>query len=406
MLYSFFSIMPIFVNLFWFIVLLIEARQNNSKRFLALFFGVMIVNYTAHWIYFNRQYELYTIIDSIWVFTSLASYPLYYWYIRTLTTDVEIDWRRSRVLIPAFLTALFSATVYLLMSPQEIDTFIHGILYHEPGYPPPYSPLVRLQMFRLTLFQVIFVLQAILSLYFGLKLIREFHAKIKRYYSDIEGKELKPIKWMMIFMTFASFISSASSIIEKDYFITHPLLLAIPSITHSIFLFGVGYVGYKQRFSIQYFTEEVKANDKKIAQKTTQLAPELSVKERSRVSKGLQTLLEEKQIYKNPDLRLSDVALMLGTNRTYLSRTVNDEMNTNFCDLINDYRVKHAKVLLENSDEKTSLEEIALLSGFNGTSSFYRIFKEKTDLTPGKYRTICASQKEKAVQEKTPVPHS
>ena len=76
MLYSFFSIMPIFVNLFWFIVLLIEAKQNNSKRFLALFFGVMIVNYTAHWIYFNQQYELYTIIDSIWVFTSLASYPL------------------------------------------------------------------------------------------------------------------------------------------------------------------------------------------------------------------------------------------------------------------------------------------------------------------------------------------
>ena len=183
-------------------------------------------------------------------------------------------------------------------------------------------------------------------------------------------------------------------------------MLAIPSITHSIFLFGVGYVGYKQRFSIQYFMQEVEANDQKIVQQTSELVPELSVKERSRINKGLQTLLEEKQIYKNPDLRLSDVALMLGTNRTYLSRTVNDEMNTTFCDLINDYRVKHAKSLLEKTDEKTSLEEIALLSGFNGTSSFYRIFKEKTDLTPGKYRTICASQKEKAVQEKTPVPHS
>jgi AraC-like DNA-binding protein len=399
MLYSFFSIMPVFVNLFWFIVLLLEARQNNSKRFLTLFFGVMIVNYTAHWLYFNRQYELYTFIDSIWVFTSLASYPLYYWYIRTLTTDVQINWRRSRVLIPAFLTALFSAIVYLLMSPQEIDTFIHGIMYDEPGYHPPYSLLVRLQMFRLKLFQVIFVLQAILSLYFGLKLIREFHAKIKRYYSDIEGKDLNPIKWMMVLMTFASFISSASSIIEKDYFIVHPVLLAIPSITHSIFLFGVGYVGYKQKFSIQYFTQEVKENDQRIAQQTTKLIPDLSVKEMSRLNKGLQKLLKEKQIYKNPDLHLSDVALMLGTNRSYLSRVVNDEMHTSFCDLINDYRVRHAKALLEKADEEIPLEEIASMSGFNGTSSFYRIFKEKTGLTPGKYRQNCLNQKKNAMQK-------
>lgn len=395
MVYSFFSIMPVFVNLFWFIVLLPEAKQNNSKRFLAIFFAVMIVNYTAHWLYFNKEYELYTLFDSIWVFTSLSSYPLYYWYIRVLTTDAKIDWRRSRVLIPAFLTALFSAIVYLLMSPQEIETFIHGILYHEPAYPPPYSPLVRLQMFRLTLFQVIFVLQAILTLYFGLKLIHQFHAKIKRYYSDIEGKDLNPIKWMMIFMAFASFISSASSIIQKDYFIVHPILLAIPSITHSIFLFGVGYVGYKQKFSIQYFTQEVDANDQRIAQQTTKLIPDLSVKEISRLNKGLQTLLEKKQIYTNPDLRLSDVALMLGTNRSYLSRTINDEMNTSFCELINDYRVKHAKALLENSDDEISMEDIASMSGFNGLSSFYRVFKEKTGLTPGKYRQNCLNQKEK-----------
>jgi len=406
MLYSFFSIMPVFVNLFWFIVLLLEAKQNTSKRFLTIFFGVMIVNYTAHWLYFNRQYELYTFIDSIWVFTSLASYPLYYWYIRTLTTDVEINWRRSRVLIPAFLTALFSAIVYLLMSPQEIDTFIHGIMYDEPGYHPPYSLLVRLQMFRLRLFQVIFVLQAILSLYFGLKLIREFHAKIKRYYSDIEGKDLNPIKWMMIVMTFASFISSASSIIEKDYFIIHPFLLAIPSITHSIFLFGVGYVGYKQKFSIQYFTEEVHVNDQRIAQHITKLVPDLSVKEMSRLNKGLQKLLEEKQIYKNPDLRLSDVALMLGTNRSYLSRVVNDEMNTSFCELINDYRIRHAKSLLEKADEEIPLEDIASMAGFNGTSSFYRVFKEKTGLTPGKYRQHCLNQKEDSMQQEATIPGS
>jgi AraC-like DNA-binding protein len=115
----------------------------------------------------------------------------------------------------------------------------------------------------------------------------------------------------------------------------------------------------------------------------------------SRLNKGLQKLLKDKQIYTNPDLHLSDVALMLGTNRSYLSRVINDEMNTNFCELINDYRVKHAKALLENSDDDISMEDIASMSGFNGISSFYRVFKEKTGLTPGKYRQNYLNQKEK-----------
>jgi AraC-like DNA-binding protein len=389
--------MPVFVNLFWFTILILESKQNNSKRFLTVFFGVMIVNYTAHWLYFNKDYELYTIVDSIWVFTSLASYPLYYWYIRTLTTDVQINWRRSLVLIPAFVTALYSAIIYLLMSPQEIDTFIHGVMYDEPGYPPPYSLLIRLQMFRLKLFQVIFVLQAILCVYLGITLIREFHAKIGQYYSNIEGKDLNPIKWMMILMLFASFISSASSIIEKDYFIVHPILLAIPSITHSIFLFGVGYVGYKQKFSIQHFIQDVQANDQKIPLQSMKLATDLSGKEISRLNKRLQTLLDNNQIYNNPDLRLSDIALTMGTNRSYLSRLINDEMGTTFCELINDYRVRHAKSLLENSNEEISLDEIASMSGFNSTSSFYRIFKEKTGLAPGKYRQNYLNQKTRTI---------
>jgi len=41
-----------------------------------------------------------------------------------------------------------------------------------------------------------------------------------------------------------------------------------------------------------------------------------------------------------------------------------------------------------------------LCRAFNGTSSFYRIFKEKNNLTPGKYRTICASQKKKQCRKK------
>lgn len=52
--------------------------------------------------------------------------------------------------------------------------------------------------------------------------------------------------------------------------------------------------------------------------------------------------------------------------------------------LINYYRVENAKNLLRNTE--TSISYISYNSGFESNSSFYRIFKETTGLSPGKYR--------------------
>lgn len=133
MVYNFFSIMPIFVALFWVVTLLIDRNKNNSKRFLAFFLSLSVFNYFAHWLYFNHQYSFYIVFDGLWIFTSLAGYPLYYYYIRLLTTDTKINLRWSWLILPATLLSVFSIVVYQFMSPQEKEIFIQGILYHHPG---------------------------------------------------------------------------------------------------------------------------------------------------------------------------------------------------------------------------------------------------------------------------------
>lgn len=150
------STLPMFVCLFWVMLLLIDRQQMNlSKRFLVFFFSVSFVNYFSHTAYFNHQYQLYTVFDSIWCFTSLSVFPLYYLYIRLLTLDARVKWKWALVLIPSLSVALLSAVIYLLMSPDEVQTFVHGVLYSEPGYEPPYSSLIRLQLFRMSLFKVV-----------------------------------------------------------------------------------------------------------------------------------------------------------------------------------------------------------------------------------------------------------
>ncbi|HCF81834.1 MAG TPA: hypothetical protein DER39_09040, partial [Porphyromonadaceae bacterium] len=81
MTHYFFTVMPLFVVFFWLILFLLDFRRNDTaKRFLTLFLGVALVNYLAHWFYFNHNYPVYRLLDSVWVFTSLAVYPLYYYY--------------------------------------------------------------------------------------------------------------------------------------------------------------------------------------------------------------------------------------------------------------------------------------------------------------------------------------
>lgn len=61
---------------------------------------------------------------------------------------------------------------------------------------------------------------------------------------------------------------------------------------------------------------------------------------------------------------------MVGTNHTYLSRVINDELDTNFRDLIKGYRLKYAKSLLEDSESTISMEELSIGIGLQRQEFF------------------------------------
>lgn len=95
-------------------------------------------------------------------------------------------------------------------------------------------------------------------------------------------------------------------------------------------------------------------------------------------------LFEKERIYLNPHLRLSHVAAMANSNRTYVSRLFNDNHGKTFFEFVNGYRVSHAKSLLETSDEK--LDVISEKSGFSSRQSFHRVFSKMAGCTPEQYR--------------------
>ena len=89
--------------------------------------------------------------------------------------------------------------------------------------------------------------------------------------------------------------------------------------------------------------------------------------------------------YTRPGLTITDVANDLLTNRTYLSGYINTTYDTTFREWITRLRIEYAKRLLLGSPELT-VQDVSERSGFQSTSHFIRIFKERTACPPAKWR--------------------
>ena len=96
-------------------------------------------------------------------------------------------------------------------------------------------------------------------------------------------------------------------------------------------------------------------------------------------------VMEERQLYLNLNLKVTDLAALLGTNRSAISNCINSQRNCSFPQFVNTYRVAHAKDLLCTQPD-IKIAEVWVKAGFSSEASFYRIFKAITGITPTDWR--------------------
>ena len=98
-----------------------------------------------------------------------------------------------------------------------------------------------------------------------------------------------------------------------------------------------------------------------------------------------ETMLAEKP-FLNSNLKVADLAALMGTNSRYISRCINICENRSFSDFVNDYRIEHAKQLMIQHP-KIKVGSAGTASGFSNEQTFFRIFKQATGQTPGDWRS-------------------
>ena len=132
------------------------------------------------------------------------------------------------------------------------------------------------------------------------------------------------------------------------------------------------FFNWKKRSILLYGTS--KYGDKKIQGQEAHL-----------LTKKLNTLIKEEELFKNADLKMSDVAKELHILPHKLSQLINDNLGKNFTLFINEHRIDEAKKMIA-THSNIKLEAIGYDCGFNSKSTFYSVFKRITGTTPSKYK--------------------
>ena len=311
--------------------------------------------------------------------------PLHLMYIGVLT-DSRIKFARLHWLhfVPFILFKIYYLQVFFL-SKEELNNIIMQVEQNNP-------PL------HLLISGVAVAVQGLIYVIVALFVFREYLQKIKLTFSTIEKINLNWLKYftiMALFVWIIVFVEEISRIISID---TGAISFLVPVLT-SIFVYATGYIGmfkteifqqydiYNNIHAIQDMTVAFNSSREEIDTTSKYQKSGLSPEKADEYLNRLKKLMEEDEIYTNPDITLKDLSEHLDTSTHNISEVINTRLNQNFFDFINRYRIEKVKKdLLDKSKEHYTLFAIAVDAGFNSKSGFNAIFKRYTGQTPSEYR--------------------
>jgi AraC-like DNA-binding protein len=363
---------PVYVTLFWAIILSTYSRKTHlPKKFLGWFMIVAFVVYLSHLFYFEQEFNVYYYLDSLYTLVYLMVYPVSHVYVRLLTVDNNLSFKKHSVhLLAPVIISLLTLAGYIIMDKEEGLNYVATVL--KGGSPVTISHLYMKSIYILGRFAFLF--QVVLYFYLNFKLIRTNNLKLQDYYSSMENRNLNWVQLFNISLAITSISSISLVILGREVFMLNENYLVFPSVVFTAMLFVVGYLGNSQNSA---FTEAVEDTGY-IPGTENKTSPALLRSE-------LRRLFEKDKIFQNPDLKIWDVCDIIGTNRTYISKIINNEYGKNFCGFVNHYRVDHAKSMAQEN-KKLSNEEIAYLSGFGSLKSVNRAFLEIEGVSLREYR--------------------
>ncbi|MBO4917433.1 MAG: helix-turn-helix transcriptional regulator [Bacteroidales bacterium] len=98
--------------------------------------------------------------------------------------------------------------------------------------------------------------------------------------------------------------------------------------------------------------------------------------------------MRKERPYLDDSFTMTRLATEMMTNKSMLSKTINEKAGKNFCRYVNTYRIQYAVSLMKR-DRMLKVSELSMMSGFHSLASFNMAFKLIMNDTPSEYmRTL------------------
>ena len=349
------------------LTLLVIAKEKKSlsdRLFLSwllvltVHFSLLYVRYSGlHW-----EYPHFLGLDTSF---GLLHIPILFLYIRSLTSEDR----------PKLAELVIHFTPFMIINiPLATDFYFLSAEDKKLVY------TAALEVRRISITDVLIILQSVLYFYFSVRAVNLYHARIKASFSALEGINLFWIQkiivvfavgfgFKMIFnlLVFAGFIEG--EIFEKSVVGVFCLLLL--------------YLGYHGIRSTSIFQKHQVPSTEKNQYEKSGLKQDDILAHLSRVEK----FMESEKPYLNENLTLSELGEELNLSVNHLSQVINQGAEKSFYDFINEYRVREVKKKLSSGDyAHLKLLAVAFECGFKSKSTFNTFFKKTTGVTPSDFR--------------------
>ena len=362
----------LFLNLYGSFFLFSASNKKFKNRFfLALFFFNSFVLFVGHFLSFNEYWNVFRYFDFIFLASLLAFYPLYYLYLFSAFNFYIVKSKWIYHFIPSILIAVLMLIATSITSWEHYDIYMNNNLYGTKL--TSNSSLLLAYLYKGS--RAFHLLQILVYNYLAIRYILKARSQINNSFSDLDSYQLRFFYIVNIsFILLMSIPGFYATIIGRASFNTNEWSLLVVCLLFTTLYLILAFVGLRQI----PINVNLSKNNKKVDL-------EIHPNDLIQIEKQLVNYFNNDKPWLNPNLNIWDVASKIGSNRSYVSKIINESMGFNFNHFVNYFRIKEAKLLLKENPN-LSISEISELSGFGSMNSFIRIFKETENCTPTDFK--------------------
>lgn len=357
-------------------LLLSKKKKTSSDYYLVIWLLIVAANLT----YYLFPSSLPEIIQPLGFALPVLSMGVLYLYVIAITFNIPF---RSGYLIKHSLFfigySLFFIAVSTCYSPIGFKNSIPYFIERNK------NEVMDMMTFPMALVPIVYIILCFLAL-------KKYQKILPEYYSALEKINLNWLKYIIGSLIILFIVVFCMIVLgTQTNSIPFDRIFQIVAVVQSGYLFCIVFFSLRQ--SLVFHQQAILDVN---ASSTQEEKINVQNKERTDIiSQKLLKFMETEKPYLDEELNLQKLSLLMNISTHQLSFTINQGLNTNFYKFVNAYRIKEVKKKLTDPEfEKYSILGIAFESGFNSKSTFNKIFKDETGITPSEFKKSESVKKE------------